>query len=245
VRRFWPPLVLAVVALLLAVPSASAASCGFKLGFKTIHDLIPDRVKDCLVDEHYNPVNGDSLQETTGGLLVWRKADNFTAFTDGYRTWVNGPFGLQMRLNTERFDWEPAAPPTPPPTPTPAVTPPPAATPAPAATPTPTPTAAPAALEQAPTLDNPPSGTHVGEAADLKWSWYRGLNANEEFVIHVEPTSPGMTKSWYIGTKNREYFTAGNVLPPGRSITWNIYVRIVGTNQAVSQVSETRTIYRD
>src|SRR5439155_10452091 len=39
-------------------------------------------------------------------LLVWRKADNFTAFTDGYRTWVQGPFGLQKRLNTERFAWE-------------------------------------------------------------------------------------------------------------------------------------------
>src|SRR5262249_21138217 len=35
--------------------------------------------------------------------------DNFTAFTDGARTWVNGPFGLQQRLNTERFDWEGAA----------------------------------------------------------------------------------------------------------------------------------------
>src|SRR4051794_41446926 len=68
--------------------------------------MIPDRVKDCVVDEHYNLVNGDSLQETTGGLLVWRKIDNFTAFTDGYRTWVNGPYGLQTRLNTESFPWE-------------------------------------------------------------------------------------------------------------------------------------------
>jgi hypothetical protein len=37
---------------------------------------------------------------------VWRKADNWTAFTDGYRTWVNGPAGLVRRLNTERFPWE-------------------------------------------------------------------------------------------------------------------------------------------
>src|SRR6185312_1742852 len=27
-------------------------------------------------------------------------------FTDGARTWVAGPFGLQTRLNTQRFDWE-------------------------------------------------------------------------------------------------------------------------------------------
>ena len=38
--------------------------------------------------------------------MAWRKADNWTAFTDGYRTWINGPNGLVMRLNTERFVWE-------------------------------------------------------------------------------------------------------------------------------------------
>lgn len=83
-----------------------AAECSFVLGFKTLHDLVPDVAGDCVVDQRYNPQNGDSLQETTRGLLVWRKADNFTAFTDGYRTWVNGPFGVEQRLNTERFQWE-------------------------------------------------------------------------------------------------------------------------------------------
>jgi hypothetical protein len=38
--------------------------------------------------------------------LVWRAFDNWTAFTDGYRTWVNGPLGVQQRLNTECFSWE-------------------------------------------------------------------------------------------------------------------------------------------
>lgn len=80
--------------------------CQFVLGFQTIHDQIPNTVGDCVVDQHYNPDNGDALQETAGGMLVWRKADNFTAFTDGYRSWVNGPYGLQQRLNPERFDWE-------------------------------------------------------------------------------------------------------------------------------------------
>ena len=64
----------------------------------------------CREDEHHNPTNGDGLQATTNGLLVWRKADNFTAFTDGYRTWVQGPFGLQERLNTARFAWEQSPP---------------------------------------------------------------------------------------------------------------------------------------
>ena len=84
-----------------------AVDCQFTLGFKTLRDLIGhDNVGDCLANERYS-ANGDSLQQSTGGLLVWRKADNWTAFTDGYRTWINGPNGLQQRLNTERFDWEP------------------------------------------------------------------------------------------------------------------------------------------
>jgi hypothetical protein len=39
-------------------------------------------------------------------MLVWRKFDNVTAFTDGHRTWLNGPRGLQGRLNTDLLDRE-------------------------------------------------------------------------------------------------------------------------------------------
>ena len=98
-------LLITTVSPALAAPPRSE-HCEFVLGFKTIHDLIPDRVGECLENERHNPVNGDTLQRTTGGLLVWRKSDNWTAFTDGYHTWVNGPNGLQQRLNTERFPWE-------------------------------------------------------------------------------------------------------------------------------------------
>ena len=109
--------VLAAFLLSLAVPAAvspapaNAAGCQFVLGFKTLHDLIPDTVGQCLVDEHHNAANGDDLQETTawhgkGGLLAWRKADNWTAFTDGATTWINGPSGLQKRTNADRFSWE-------------------------------------------------------------------------------------------------------------------------------------------
>ena len=62
-------------------------------------------VGECLESEHYNEI-GHSAQQTTGGLLVWRKADKWTAFTDGYRTWINGPNGLEQRLNTEFLLWE-------------------------------------------------------------------------------------------------------------------------------------------
>jgi hypothetical protein len=85
--------------------STDAANCTFVLGFRALHDLIPGVVGDCATNEAHG-ANGDGLQMTSRGLLVWRKADNFTAFTDGYRTWVNGPFGLQTRLNTARFPWE-------------------------------------------------------------------------------------------------------------------------------------------
>src|SRR5438093_5613197 len=99
-----------LVSNVLTATSAAAANCQFVLGFKILHDLIPHTMGDCLADEHHAP-NGDALQETSGptgagGLLVWRKADNWTAYTDGYHSWVNGPNGVQERLNTERFPWE-------------------------------------------------------------------------------------------------------------------------------------------
>lgn len=80
--------------------------CRFVLGFAALNAALPTIVGDCLDDERHNPANGDALQHTTHGLLVWRKADNFTAFTDGYRTWVAGPYGVQERLNSQRFPWE-------------------------------------------------------------------------------------------------------------------------------------------
>ena len=100
-----------------------AAGCDFQAGFKALRERIPKIVGDCLEDEHYDPLNGNSLQSTSGGLLVWRKADNWTAFTDGATTWVNGPFGLQSRGNGERFPWEDTVsqPPSPPPPPNPSI----------------------------------------------------------------------------------------------------------------------------
>ena len=122
----WCSAVLLGLALfLLLSTSAAAAECHFVLGFKTLRDLTGHNiVGECLENQHHG-ANGDALQQTTGGLLVWRKADNWTAFTDGYRTWINGPNGLVMRLNTERFEWEAdyvpvsIATPTPTPLPTP------------------------------------------------------------------------------------------------------------------------------
>ena len=104
-------LIAAGLLLLFAVPTAAAADCALDSGFATLKALIeaaegPDKVGACLENRHVNPENGDVLQQTTGGLLVQRAADNRAAFTDGYRTWIKGPSGLQVRLNTEQFDWE-------------------------------------------------------------------------------------------------------------------------------------------
>ena len=86
----------------VAAPSPSPR---FVLGFKALADQIPDVVGTPLENEHYG-ANGDSLQQTSNGLLAWRKADNWTAFTNGSMTWVNGPNGIQERANSDRFPWE-------------------------------------------------------------------------------------------------------------------------------------------
>ena len=139
--RILPGLTLVVLstAVLASVPVAAQGTCEFQLGFSLIQQAIPDQVGACLENEYFNTANGNSEQHTTargaGGLLVWRKADNWTAFTDGYQTWVNGPFGIEARLNTERFPYESDPPVTP--TTVPTAVPTPAATPTPAPSPTP------------------------------------------------------------------------------------------------------------
>lgn len=102
---------LAIVVWVLVVIFAPAAlvradGCRFQLGFAALAASIPRQVGTCVDDEQHDPGTGDALQHTTRGLLVWRKADNWTAFTDGAQTWVNGPYGLARRPNDQRFSWE-------------------------------------------------------------------------------------------------------------------------------------------
>jgi hypothetical protein len=91
-----------------AAPAATATPtpCTFTLGFAHLAGLMPDRVGVCTDDETHDPISGDAIQHTTKGMLVWRKADNVSAFTDGYQTWAEGPSGVESRLNTEKFAWE-------------------------------------------------------------------------------------------------------------------------------------------
>ncbi len=103
-------LLVAMVGLVLSFQPALAQDCSFQLGFRALHDLIPDVVGDCLDDEQHNPATGITQQLTTNGQLAWRKGDNWTGFSDGELTWVNGPQGLQQRLNSARLPWETALP---------------------------------------------------------------------------------------------------------------------------------------
>ena len=107
-RRFM--VVFALVSLLLPRPTV-AAECTFEDSFRTLHSIIPSIVGECIGNEFSDPATGDALQLTTNGLLHWRRGDGAILFTDGYRTWVFGLYGLQTRLNTERFSWERESPP--------------------------------------------------------------------------------------------------------------------------------------
>ena len=101
---------LAALAILgaTAAPASAAApadNCNFVLGFAALHDAAPSAIGAC-TDNQAFAANGDSIQHTAKGMLVWRKADNWTAFTDGWQTWLNGPDGLVKRFNDEWFEWE-------------------------------------------------------------------------------------------------------------------------------------------
>ena len=110
-RRLLLALVLVTILAGAALPLQAQQPCRFVLGFATLRELVsPTIIGECLEDERHNPTSGDAEQRTTGGLLVWRKADNWTGFTDGHLTWVNGPLGLQQRRNWERLPWESDAP---------------------------------------------------------------------------------------------------------------------------------------
>jgi hypothetical protein len=104
---FTPTLVLCLaLAAVIAPAPAWAQSCGFSGGFAALYaQLGPQVVGECL--EPPQPADdGDVHQQTTGGLLVWTRATNLVAFTDGSRTWVSGPHSIQVRPNDQLFDWE-------------------------------------------------------------------------------------------------------------------------------------------
>ena len=88
-------------------PAQAQESCRFVLGFAALRESLgAQKVGTCLENARFNDENGNAEPRTSGGLLVWRKVDNFTAFTDGGTTWIAGPNGIQSRPNADRFSWE-------------------------------------------------------------------------------------------------------------------------------------------
>ncbi len=180
------------VAVLTAATAHAAPECQFVLGFKALRDLVGHEiVGECLENERHN-ASGDGVQQTTGGLLVWRKADNWTAFTDGYRTWINGPNGLQTRLNTQRFPWEfdyapggVVATPTPPPAP--------AATPSPPPAPIPTPTLEPWQQAVDPDLLPALEALRTTAVGKVLYAWFRQTAPRVSFGV----APAGWTSRYY------------------------------------------------
>lgn len=92
-----------VVALPGAAPAAAQTGCRFVLGFGALSSQIAARVGNCL-DNERSMANGDSTQPTSTGLLTWRRANNFTAFTDGADIWVTTPNGARATISGPAAD---------------------------------------------------------------------------------------------------------------------------------------------
>lgn len=90
----------------LADPSTE---CAFVLGFAALRDLVGRQVVGSCLEDQWFDAEGNAQQQTTEGTLHWRKADNWMAFTDGDRTWVNGPNGVQEQPGVERPSTESGA----------------------------------------------------------------------------------------------------------------------------------------
>ncbi len=66
----------------------------FVLGFAELKRELGDIMGDPVECEHVNPENGDTVQQTTSGLAVFRKRDGQLAFTDGWQHWARTPDGI-------------------------------------------------------------------------------------------------------------------------------------------------------
>lgn len=95
------------LAVAVNVAPNTPTNCQYILGFKTLHDIDPDSIGDCVENESHNPINGDALQHTTKGLMVWRKLSNDMAFTTGPQTLVVNGRGARWRSSYSRFSDEP------------------------------------------------------------------------------------------------------------------------------------------
>jgi hypothetical protein len=102
VRSIIPLALLLVGAL--ASPSLASAQAApfciagesphFAFGFADLKVAIGDTMGDPTECEHPNSDNGDTLQQTTAGLAIYRKSANTPEFTDGFNHWALEPAGV-------------------------------------------------------------------------------------------------------------------------------------------------------
>lgn len=80
-------------------PAATAAYCApgqapaFQLGFAALQQQLGDVMGTPLECEHGAP-GGDTVQQTSTGLAIWRRSTNLAMFTDGWRHWALTPRGV-------------------------------------------------------------------------------------------------------------------------------------------------------
>jgi hypothetical protein len=93
--------------LFAAAPAihADGVNCTISNGFATLDGMMVNQVGGCLTNP-YQISNGNTVQETVGGLLSFNPSDSMPKFTDGINTWVLGPDGLQERANGDHFAYE-------------------------------------------------------------------------------------------------------------------------------------------
>jgi hypothetical protein len=83
-----------------AAPDAEAPFCdpgqtpAFVLGFADLKLALGSVMGDPIECEHPNSANGDTLQQTSTGLAIYRQASNSPEFTDGWNHWALSSQGL-------------------------------------------------------------------------------------------------------------------------------------------------------
>lgn len=110
-KRLLAGLLASLSLLLAASPTAaqttsSGANCQFQNGFATMDSMVPAVLGTCLTNAHASNTSGDTMQETSNGLLTWTKATDVTEFTDGHSTWVLSGYGLILRDASTAYTWE-------------------------------------------------------------------------------------------------------------------------------------------
>ncbi len=86
-------------------PAGQAAQ--FHFGFAELRRQLGDTMGTPVECEHVSSANGDTVQQTSTGLAIYRKSSNTPIFTNGWRHWALTTRGLVV------WDGESTDPPTP------------------------------------------------------------------------------------------------------------------------------------